>query len=83
MSYKQRGEKKELLIAEVEIHKRKQESYQEKKNKERKHALDQESHQEKMITVKKKRKKTRSRQRKRPRKKENFLSFFLLSCFLL
>ena len=48
-----------------------------KYKKERKHALTQESDQEKTTTAKKKRKKTRSRPRKQPRKKKNFLSFFL------
>ena len=59
--------------SEVGIYKRKQES-KKTRLKPRKRSRKKE----------KKRKKTRSRPRKRPRKKEkHFLSFFLLSCFLL
>ena len=61
---------------EVGIYKRKQES-----NKTRKQELDQESDQEKTITVKKKGKKTHSRPRKRTIKRKTFFLFFVTFLF--
>ena len=54
-----------------------------KKRKKRKHALDQESDQEKTITVKKERKHGLDQESDKEKKKKTFFLLFLLSCFLL